>query len=116
MKSKLRNINVNGLEFKYSISEKYERTKWSTKLRIFRSGYKNYPLEIHFESRDDYYLGNLLLTSVEKYNLHKPGNIRLIIEEGLRQGWDGEIKGIVIEEGMDILEGLGFEIDDLKVT
>lgn len=115
MKSKLRNIIVHGSKFKYLLNEKYVRkekgeTYWKTTLRVFKDGFKKNPLEIQFESKDEYITGNPLTSNTEnRVNLHRPLFIRKIIEYGIKEGWDWENQGLIISDGFSALEKRGCE-------
>ncbi|WP_020531038.1 hypothetical protein [Flexithrix dorotheae] len=125
MKSKLRTIVVQNIEFKYLIREQfigYEGAKlgyWITKLRVFRSGWKNTPIEVTFKSQDGYGVGNLLTTDTilndnnGSFNLYKPSIIRKVIEK-VMQHWNWEEEKFEIKDGMDFLKQIGFDFEGVK--
>ena len=123
MKSKLRNINVNQIDFKYLINEKYQKENegyWLTTLRVFRESFKNTPLEIKFKSIDGYAIGNILTSGImineKEFNLHKPSIIRELIEEGIAQKWNWENSKFEISNGLKLLAEIGYDIESLKPT
>lgn len=88
---------------------------WESKLRVFKEGYKNTPLEIHFTSKNEYTTGNSLTSHHENnVNLNRPFYVRKLIEYALNNDWNGEIKGLIIKDGISILEQLGFDMSEVK--
>ncbi|MBA6316216.1 hypothetical protein [Cellulophaga baltica] len=119
MKSKLRNINVKQIDFKYLINEKYQKENngyWLTTLRVFKVGFKNTPLEIKFESLDGYTIGNTLTSGLDELNLHKPNVIRKIIENGLNRKWNWINSKLEIPNGLELLEEIGYNIENMKLN
>ncbi len=122
MKSKLRNITINSILFKYLIQELHSERNgeyWTTTLRIFKDEYKQTPIEIIFRSADSYTGGNLLTSDVfitnEKLNLHKPSGIRKFIEERISLKWNWEKEKLEISDGMQVLETMGYDIEAFRV-
>ncbi len=109
MKSKLRTIVINEIEYKYLISEQYvteENPFWKTALRVFKSGLKNTGLEIQFKGQDNYHLGNVLTcSSPSTINLNEPYVVRQLILIGLDEGWDYNTK-TTLENGNEYLPKL----------
>ena len=129
MKSRLRKISVQNNEFWYSLGETFDRSErtdygfWINRLRVFKPNQKNTPLEIVFFGQNGYAVGNLLTCDMKvkrgeevvEFNLHRPAIISLLIEEGLRLGWDGDKEHLKIEDGVSLLETIGFDVSDLRV-
>ena len=108
------------LDFKYLINEKYQKETgcWLTVLRVFKDGLKNTPLEIKFESKDGYTIGNMLTSGTminnEEFNLHKPSIIRKIIEEAIHRKWNWEESKLEIPDGLQFLTNIGYNTETLK--
>ncbi|MBO9701141.1 MAG: hypothetical protein J7604_13095 [Sporocytophaga sp.] len=59
MKSKLRKIIIDSLEYLYSVTDKYHSENESNTLtvKVYLSGHKQTPLIIEFLTYEDYYIG-----------------------------------------------------------
>lgn len=125
MKSKLRKIVVNHLEYLYSVTDQYHPgTETNTlTVKIFLSGQKQTPLIIDFLTLDNYFIGqplqsgiNLINTrtnSMEEVNINEPKYIREFILLGQKNDWTGT-NTVEKQNGLSYLLELGFEIDQLK--
>ncbi|MDR6369379.1 hypothetical protein J2795_000384 [Chryseobacterium bernardetii] len=125
MKSKLRKITINAVEYLYSVSNQYHsETKTNTlTVKVFLNGQKQTPLIIKSLTVDDYVMGqplqsgvklvNKMTGSEDEVNLNRPKYIRQFIVLGLKKGWSG-FNSMEIQNGLDYLNELGFETDQLK--
>ncbi|MBP1167412.1 hypothetical protein JOE44_004296 [Chryseobacterium sp. PvR013] len=125
MKSKLRKITINAVEYLYSVSDQYHsETKTNTlTVKVFFKGQKQTPLIIKCMTVDDYIMGqplksgvklmNKITCSEDEVNLNKPQYIKQFILLGLQKGWSG-FNSMEIQNGFDYLNELGFETDPLK--
>ncbi|WP_306350650.1 hypothetical protein [Flavobacterium sp. '19STA2R22 D10 B1'] len=131
MKSKLRKITIDNLEYLYAVIDKYNLGTQTNTLtvKVFLSGQKQTPLVIEFLTIGIYYslghdamesplisginLTNKVTNVVEKINLNEPKNIRELILQGRKNGWVGSNK-IENQNGLNYLIALGYEIDVLK--
>ena len=125
MKSKLRKITINATEYLYSVTDQYySDTETNTlTVKVFLSGQKKTPLIIKFSTVDNYIIGQPLKSGVklfnkiknteEEVNLNEPKYIKELIILGLKDGWSGT-NLIAIQNGINYLNELGFETDQLK--
>ena len=77
---------------------------WPSCVRFvaYLQGRTGTPLQIEFATSEGYG-GNPLFTGAG-LNLHKPSYAKLLIDEGLRRGWDAHRSALRIADGMPILE------------
>lgn len=125
MKSKLRKIIVDNLEYLYSVTDQYHPgTETNTlTVKIFLSGQKQTPLIIDFRTLDHYFIGqplksgislvNTITNSTEEVNINEPKYIREFILQGRKNNWTGT-NIIEKQNGLNYLLELGFTIDQLK--
>ena len=125
MKSKLRKITIENLEYLYSVSNKYHLENQTNTLtvRIYLSGYKQTPLVIDFLTLDNYYMGQLLNSGVslankltnmtDTVNINDPKYIRELILHGQKNGWTGNNK-MEKQNGLNCLMELGYDAEVLK--
>jgi hypothetical protein len=125
MKSKLKKMVIDNVEYLYLVSNKLScDTKTNTlSLKTFLSGEKQTPLIIEFVTADDYHQGNVLMTGVnlvnkftnvtDRINLNEPKYIRLLIEHAIKKGWTGFNK-IETQNGLDYLIEFGYQTDSIK--
>lgn len=124
MKTKLRKITIDKLEYLYSVSNQYiPGTETNTlTVKIFLSGQKQTPLVIEFLTLDHYYMGQILKSgisltnkvknTVDHVNINEPRYIRELILLGWQHGWIGTNK-IEKQNGLNYLMELGYDIDIL---
>ena len=124
MKSRLRTLTVHGAEYGYSIKHRFERLQgqvdgsWHTTLTLYRMGFQNSWLKVHFHTADDYAQGNLLLqtsTDPTRPNLHTPGTVRELLDHAHALGWTGDHVSMEVEDGLPWLVDCGFEIGHLQL-
>ncbi|MBP2619709.1 hypothetical protein [Chryseobacterium jejuense] len=125
MKTKLRKIVVDQIEYLYSVTDQFHSgTETNTlTVKIFLSGEKHTPLIIDFLTVDDYLMGQLLnsgiflmntiTNSIERVNINEPKYIQKFILKGREKGWNGGNR-MEKQNGLDYLAELGYEIDSLK--
>lgn len=125
MKSKLRKIIINAIEYLYSVSDQHHsETKTNTlTIKVFLAGQKQNPLIIKFMTVDNYIMGQPLKSGVmlmnkntcseDEVNVNKPQYIKQFILLGLKKGWSG-FNSMEIQNGLDYLSELGFQTDQLK--
>ena len=125
MKSKLRKISIENLEYLYSVSNKYNLENQTNTLtvRIYLSGYKQTPLVVDFLTIDNYYMGQLLNSGVslankltnmtDTVNINEPKYIRELILQGQKNGWTGNNK-MEKQNGLNYLTELGYDAEALK--
>lgn len=125
MKSKLRKITIENLEYLYSVSNKYNLENQTNTLtvRIYLSGYKQTPLVIDFLTIDNYYIGQLLNAGVrlankrtnmtDTVNINEPKYIRELILQGHKNGWTGNNK-MEKQDGLNYLTESGYDAETLK--
>lgn len=125
MKSKLRKITIENLEYFYSVSNKYNLENQTNTLtvRIYLSGYKQTPLVIDFLTIDNYYIGQLLNAGVrlankrtnmtDTVNINEPKYIRELILQGHKNGWTGNNK-MEKQNGLNYLTESGYDAEALK--
>ena len=80
---------------------------------IFKEGLKNTPLTVIFNVMEDAIAGTKITSSGTDINLHKPQNIRMLLEEGLRLGWTPEKKELILENGLAIYKKLGYKVEGI---
>ena len=127
MKSTLRKITIEKLDYLYSVTDTYhsENETNTLSVKIFLSGQKQTPLIIEFLTLDHYYMGQILksgvkLTNIIKnaediVNINEPKYIRELILLGRESGWTGTNK-IEKQNGLHYLTKLGYETDILLPT
>ncbi|MEO8535285.1 MAG: hypothetical protein ABI441_16120 [Flavobacterium sp.] len=125
MKSKLRKIVVNDLEYLYSVNNKYHLgTETCTlTIKVFLREQKQTPLIIDFLTVEHYFVGQVLNTginlinkitnSTDLINLNEPNYIRNLILLGQKHGWIG-INKIENQDGLNYLAEMGYETEVLK--
>lgn len=120
MKKKLRKIVVNECTYLWRIDEKFigvelipNQYTAKVKVIIFKEGLKNTPLTVIFNVMEDAISGTRVTSSRSETNLHKPKNIRMLIEEGLSLGWTPESTELLLENGLEIYEKFGYEVKDI---
>ena len=120
MKNKLRKITVNGSKYLWLIHEKFigventpDQYSAIVKAKIFKEGLKNNPLTVIFNVMEDAIVGTLITSSSTEINIHRPKNIRMLIEEGIKLGWIPEESPFIVEDGKGIYKQYGFNIDDI---
>ncbi len=125
MKSKLRKISIENLEYLYSASNKYNLENQTNTLtvRIYLSGYKQTPLVVDFLTIDNYYMGQLLNSGISlankltnmaaTVNINEPKYIRELILQGQKNGWTGNNK-MEKQNGLNYLTELGYDAEVLK--
>ena len=124
MKNKLRKIVIDNNEYLYSVTDQLNAgTETNTlTLKIFLSGQKLTPLIIEFVTVEHYIVGqplksgikliNKITNSEDEVNMNEPKYIRQFILLGLKNGWSG-VNSIAVQDGLDYLNQLGFETDQL---
>lgn len=118
MKSKLRTITIANIVYKYIVSE--------FSLKIFNPNKDSYNefVKINFDTRDDLYVGSLIFSGHFKtykneeeiiLNINSPSFVKeIIIYLGIEK-YDFTIqKQYQIDNGLQILEKLGYEITGLE--
>jgi hypothetical protein len=125
MKSKLRKIVIDTLEYLYSVTDKYHlETETNTlTVKVFLNGQKMTPLIVEFLTLDDYYVGqplksgvkltNKITNTIDTVNINEPKYIRELILQGQKNGWTGSNK-IEKQNGLNYLNELGYETDSLN--
>ena len=120
MKKKLRKIIVNECSYLWRIDEKFigvelNPGQYSARVKavIFKEGLKNTPLTVIFNVMEDAIAGTRITSSGTDINLHKPQNIRMLLEEGLRLGWTPENKELILENGLAIYKKLGYKVEGI---
>lgn len=124
MKTKLRKITIDNLEYLYSVSDQYIPGTETNALtvKIFLSGQKQTPLVIEFLTLDHYYMGQILKSgisltnkiknTVDHVNMNEPKYIRELILLGRQNGWIGTNK-MEKQNGLIYLIELGYDTDIL---
>ncbi|MDR4952261.1 hypothetical protein REB14_08770 [Chryseobacterium sp. ES2] len=124
MKNKLRKIVIDNNEYLYLVTDQLNAgTETNTlQLKVFLSGQKQIPLIIEFITVDHYIIGqplksgvkliNKITNSEDEVNMNEPKYIRQFILLGLKNGWSG-VNSIAVQDGLDYLNQLGFETDQL---
>lgn len=124
MKNKLRKIVINTIEYLYRVTDQFHsETQTNTlTLKIFLSGQKLTPLIIQFVTVEHYIVGqplksgikliNKIKNSEDEVNMNEPKYIRQFILLGLKNGWSG-VNSIAVQDGLDYLNQLGFETDQI---
>ncbi|WP_079243020.1 hypothetical protein [Chryseobacterium indologenes] len=124
MKNKLRKIVIDNNEYLYLVTDQLNAgTETNTlQLKVFLSGQKQTPLIIEFVTVDHYIIGqplksgvkliNKITNSEDEVNMNEPKYIRQFILLGLKNGWSG-VNSIAVQDGLDYLNQLGFETDQL---
>ena len=117
MKKKLRKIVVNECAYLWRIDEKFigvelNPNQYIAKVKaiISKEGLKNTPLTVIFNVMEDAVSGTKITSSGSEINLHKPKNIRMLIEEGLSLGWAPESKELLLENGLEIYTKFGYDV------
>ncbi len=122
MKSKLRTISIDGERFNYLISEQFiehkmegEKGYFLTKLRIFKDGFKNTPLEIRFHNLDGYAIGNPITNELGGLiNLNKPSTVEQLIRgSNTHNNWDWRVKQELID-GISLLKKMNIDTFQLE--
>lgn len=124
MKKKLRTITIDNQQYLYSIKcTTIDSDHSILTVRIFIDKLSKHALLVNFHTLDNYYVGNPFSHGVLLYNkstkkeevvnLNRPYFIRLILDYGLSQGWDGKTS---IEEldGLQLLSDIGYYVDKVK--
>ncbi|HEY9262039.1 hypothetical protein [Chitinophaga sp.] len=124
MKSKLRKIVVDDIDYRYYISfNEYGYRGGDMVVKIFLNGKKSTPLILHFLTFTDPIKGHPLNTGFDLFNrltgskvtvnIHEPKYIRELILEGLERGWTGTNR-IDKQNGIDYLTKWGFDTSSLS--
>jgi hypothetical protein len=121
MKASLRKIVVEGETFFWGSSHRFVnpgKEQWDyyyiSSFVAFRETCKRYLLRILFKTVDAWPSGSPLNLGTE-LNLNLPSLASQLISYGIKNGWNAEIKKpIIIEDGLQVLESLGYETDFLK--
>ena len=125
MRSKLRKITIDNLEYLYSVTDKYHSgTETNTlTLKVYLNGQKQTPLIIDFLTLDHYYMGQILKSGVslvnritslsENVNINEPKYIRQLILKGIKNGWTGTNQ-VEKQNGLNYLIDLGYEIEKIQ--
>ncbi|SFF31849.1 hypothetical protein SAMN04487969_12555 [Paenibacillus algorifonticola] len=124
MKNKLRDISIDGVDYKYTLSMRVENQTCLHELKIFLKESKIHPFQILIRTWDDPIIGCPLNSGFilandkhsmpkEAYNLNHPKRVREWILYGLSCGWNGS-KTIVIKDGLAAMQEMGYEIDRIQ--
>ncbi|MFZ6734470.1 hypothetical protein ACO0LG_21245 [Undibacterium sp. Ji42W] len=84
------------------------------KFTAFLEAYKTTALHIHFHSSAAM-AGNWLTSGIGKINLHLPSFARLLILDGMEQGWKASRQTLTIKDGLPILKLAGCSIKDQEI-
>jgi len=120
LKNKLRKIVIDNEEYLWKLTTKYREVNPGTKnyralveVTAYKSGMKNTPLTVKFNVPDDPVLGTKITSSASEVNLHQPSYVRVVIEAGLKQGWEPDVKPFIIKDGIKILEQCGINVSNI---
>lgn len=110
MKKKLRKIVISHETYLWKIETKYvqlnsEIRDFTAKITVtvYREGFRNSPLKVHFETVSDPIIGTVLTSHAFPENLYKPSNIETIITKAIQQGWDHTAGSFTIRNGLDLI-------------
>lgn len=127
MKAKLRKITCFEETFLYGISATYiqqntiEKEHYITTLKVFRKDHKTTPFQLILKNATAYPTGNIATMGVTttfndspiEFNLNRPGIVRIIIENAIKEGWNWNNEAYTIDEGIDFLKKIGFKTKNI---
>ncbi|MEJ8302774.1 aminoglycoside phosphotransferase family protein [Saccharibacillus sacchari] len=125
MSSEKRKMTLENREFVYTLRERFDPAtgKSMVALNFFAAERRNGECRFHFQTWDDVIAGSPLMVGIdlkpkgsagsERWNLHDPKRVRLLLSYALEQGWSGEHHR-TFDDGIGVLEELGWEADMLR--
>lgn len=120
-KKRYRKIVVENTDYMWAVGTKYieiqkEPIEYKTQIKFtaYEVNFRNGPLIIKFTTWEDPIGGNPLTSAAANtINLHRPFYARLLIEQGLTEGWKPGKQAFIIEDGKAILERAGLNVNKI---
>lgn len=125
MSSEKRKMTLKNREFVYALRDRFDPATGRSlvSLNFFAAERRNGECRFHFQTWDNVIAGSPLMVGIdlkfkksggiERWNLHDPKRVRLLLSYALERGWNGENHRI-FEDGIGILEELGWAANMLR--
>ncbi|OWA37669.1 hypothetical protein B9G55_06370 [Saccharibacillus sp. O16] len=123
MASKPRTLTLDDRKFVYALNVQYANGTSTVTLNLFRAERRNRGFSFRFHTWEDAAAGSPLMVGIdlrrrdtgetERWNLHHPSRMRLLILYALEQGWNGDTQ-VEVVDGITVLEQMGWEAESLR--